>query len=97
MKEPISKLCINRAEKLAAAHPDDLPSDERGELDAHVAKCPACAAARAEYHLMDVLIRAYPSRGTLPGLFPPRLVLPESRDECDRSDDMPDEIVLSPY
>lgn len=78
MKEPISKPCINWAEKLAATHPDDLSSDERGELDGHLAKCSVCATVYAEYHLIDALIRAYPSRGGLPGLFPPRLVLPES-------------------
>lgn len=83
MKEPISKPCITWTEKLAAIHPDNLSSDERSELNAHITTCPACAAVRAEYHLIDVLIRAYPTCEVLSGLIPPRLVLPESRNECD--------------
>ncbi len=81
MKEPISNPCMTWIEKLAATHPDDLLSDERSELNAHLTMCPACAAVYAEYRLIDVLIRAYPTCEVLSGLIPPRLVLPEGRDE----------------
>ena len=79
MKEPMKKPCAAWTEKLAARHPGDLSTDECAGLNAHIAVCPACAAVSAEYLLIDALILAYPSGGTLPVLLAPRLVLPESR------------------
>jgi hypothetical protein len=64
--------CREWAERLAAAHPDDLAPAERAALEAHVASCQACLGARANYHLMDTLIRGLPAPAPLPAI-PPRL------------------------
>ncbi len=56
-----TKVCNTWAEKLAARHPDDLSPAERAELDAHVASCPNCGAARQEYDLLTSHIRALPA------------------------------------
>lgn len=52
--------CTVWAEKLAAAHPNDLSIAERTALNAHVAACPACAAVRNEYREMDARILGLP-------------------------------------
>jgi hypothetical protein len=51
--------CAAWAHALAAG-PDDLSVTERAALDAHVATCEACAAARADYMRMDALILSLP-------------------------------------
>lgn len=65
MKSPMFQPCAEWAEKLVATHPDDLSPTEWAALEAHIAQCPACAAVRAEYRLMDDLIRNYPVREAL--------------------------------
>jgi len=57
------------AEKLALRQEELSPAD-REALAAHVQTCPACAAARQDYHFLDTGLRALP----LPALKPlPRL------------------------
>jgi len=73
MKTPIAALCAEWAPLLAASHPDDLLPNQQAALEAHVASCPACAAARADYLAMDGLIRRLPAPTPLPGL-PPALL-----------------------
>jgi len=51
-----------------AAGPDGLSITERAALDAHVATCEACAAARADYARMDALIHGLPALTPLAGL-----------------------------
>ncbi len=53
---------------LLAAHPDTLSAAERRALDAHVASCQACAAARADFQRMDARIRSLPDPPIRPGL-----------------------------
>jgi hypothetical protein len=48
--------CAEWKEQLAATHPDDLSPSDRAALERHVATCSACAAVRAEYHIIDALI-----------------------------------------
>ena len=61
--------CMAWAEKLALRQEDLAPAD-RAALAAHIQTCPACAAAQADYHLLDSGLRALP----LPALKPlPRL------------------------
>ncbi len=72
MKRSLSAPCAGWAERLAAVHPDDLSPSARAALDAHVASCLACAAARAEYLLMDARMHDLPPTAPLPSL-PPRL------------------------
>lgn len=76
MKDPIFQPCAAWAEKLAAKHPDDLSQTEWAELEDHLAHCPACAAVRAEYRLMDERIRDYPARQALLNPPPPPLLIP---------------------
>src|SRR5260221_1491519 len=73
MKTPISAPCAEWAPLLAASHPDNLLPDQEAALEAHVASCPACTAARADYLAMDGLIRRLPVPTPLPGL-PPALL-----------------------
>jgi hypothetical protein len=65
MKDPMFQPCAAWAEKLAATHPDDLSPTEWAALEAHIAHCPACAAIRVEYRLMDDRIRNYPASEAL--------------------------------
>src|SRR5260370_37724230 len=61
--------CMAWAEKLALRQEDLAPAD-RAALAAHIQTCPACEAARADYHFLDARLRALP----LPALKPlPRL------------------------
>ena len=73
MKDSLFEACPVWAEKLAAAHPDDLSLTELAALESHVKECPACAAIRFEYRLMDARIRDYPSVESLSGILPPPL------------------------
>jgi hypothetical protein len=63
----IKRPCAAWANFLAAA-PEDLTAAERAALDAHVATCEACAAARADYARMDALIRSLPAPAPLVSL-----------------------------
>jgi len=63
----IKRPCSSWANHLAAG-PDDLTAAERAALDAHVATCEACAAARADYARMDALIRGLPPATPLASL-----------------------------
>lgn len=78
MKDPMFKPCAAWAEKLAATHPDDLSPTEQAALEAHVAECPACAAVRAEYRLMDVRILEFPANESQP--IPPPLRIQKIAD-----------------
>src|SRR6266567_8186796 len=69
MKDPMIQPCKAWAEKLAATHPDDLTPSEWTKLKDHITRCPACAAVRAEYLLMDERISNYPVNESL--LCPP--------------------------
>ncbi len=73
MKRRKPRPCDAWAEQLAALHPTDLSSAERAALAAHLATCPACAAARADYWRMDAQIRRLPDPQPFAGL-PPRLL-----------------------
>lgn len=61
MKNPLMNPCAAWAKKLAATHPDDLSPSEQSALLAHLEKCPACAAIRLEYQLMDSRVHNYPA------------------------------------
>jgi|GEM_PF-6754334 len=63
----IKRPCAAWANSLAA-DPDDLTATERAALDAHVATCEACAAARADYTRMDAMIRGLPAPAPLKSL-----------------------------
>ncbi len=73
MKRRMPRPCDTWAEQLAALHPADLTSAERAALAAHLATCPTCAAARADYQRMDMQIRRLPDPQPFDGL-PPRLL-----------------------
>jgi anti-sigma factor RsiW len=75
MKDPMFKPCATWAEKLAATHQDDLSTSEWAALEAHIAKCPACAAVREEYRQMDARIRDFPSKECLLNLSLPPLCI----------------------
>jgi hypothetical protein len=64
---PIKRPCAAWASSLAAG-PEDLTVVERAALDAHVATCAACAAARSDYARMDTLIRGLPAPAPLASL-----------------------------
>lgn len=63
MKNRMINPCAVWAKKLAATRLDDLSPSEQTALLAHLEKCPACAAIRLEYQLMDARIHNYPARG----------------------------------
>lgn len=63
-QDTISRPCAAWANALAS-NPDDLSAAECAALDAHVATCDACAAARADYAQMDALIRGLPAPAPL--------------------------------
>ena len=81
MKDPMFKPCAAWAEKLAATHPDDLSPSERAALEAHIAECPACAAVRDEYRLMDTRILDFPARESILNLSPPPLGIWKTGDD----------------
>lgn len=60
MKQAPSQPCAARAARLAARHPSDLSPAEHADLQAHLTTCPACAAASADYALMETAIRQLP-------------------------------------
>jgi anti-sigma factor RsiW len=62
------------AQLLAITHPDDLSPSQRAALEAHLAICPGCAAARADYLRMDAYIQHLPTSRPLPA-FPPQLLV----------------------
>lgn len=68
MKQPheMPQPCRQWAKRLAATYLEDLAPIERRALQAHIAACPACAAALAEYHVMDAGIHALPAVEPLP-------------------------------
>ncbi len=68
MNHSMEILCIVWWEKLAATHPDDLFPSEQQALERHVASCPACAAVRAEYQVIDALLLAGEDLEPLPVL-----------------------------
>ena len=72
MKPLVPRPCAHWA-KFLDAHPEDLAPADRAALDAHIAACPACAAARAGNQDMDARIRRLPDPVPLPG-FPTRLL-----------------------
>ncbi|HEY7357079.1 MAG TPA: sialidase family protein, partial [Ktedonobacterales bacterium] len=74
MTNPLPQPCARWA-NLLAAHPDTLSPAERRALDAHVARCQACAAARADYQRMDTRIRSLPDPRIRPDLPPWLLAL----------------------
>ena len=57
MEDNMLAPCVNWQEKLAVLHPDALSPAERADLDAHMAGCPGCTAAFADYQKMDSMIR----------------------------------------
>src|SRR5689334_405240 len=63
--------------RLLAAGPADFTAAERAALDAHVATCAACAAARADYVRMDAQMRSLPAPAALASL--PALLANEGR------------------
>ncbi|HEU5198884.1 MAG TPA: zf-HC2 domain-containing protein, partial [Ktedonobacterales bacterium] len=67
------------------AHPEDLAPADRAALDAHIATCPACAAARADNQDIDARIRSLPDPTPLPGLSPRLLALWEEEDRQKRA------------
>jgi hypothetical protein len=68
--------CVEWAEKLTL-RPQDLSFLERTELERHLRTCSACSAVQAEYHSLDIQLRALP----LPTIKPlPRLALPKDED-----------------
>src|SRR5690348_14737209 len=81
MKDPRFQPCAGWAKKLAATHLDDLSPTQWAELEAHIAHCPACAAVRAEYRLMDEVIRNYPADQTSLHPPPPIPTFASRRDE----------------
>ncbi len=73
MNESMVMPCAEWAEKLTAAHPDDLPPSEREELEDHVGSCAACAIVRAQYRAVETLIRDLPADDA-PADIPPKLL-----------------------
>ncbi len=61
MKQRHSSHCPRWAPYLAALHPADLSPEEQRGLAAHLAICPACAEARADYLAMAARIERLPS------------------------------------
>src|SRR5579864_4287642 len=57
MEENILRPCATWEDKLATLHSNDLSNAEREALNEHMAGCPGCAAAFADYKKMDSLIR----------------------------------------
>ena len=72
MKPLLPGPCAHWA-KFLDAHPADLAPADSAALDAHIATCPACAAARADNQDLDARIRGLPDPAPLPG-FPSRLL-----------------------
>ena len=62
MNNPLVNPCAIWAKKLATTRLEDLSPSEQTALLTHLEKCPACAAIRLEYKLMDARIRNYPAR-----------------------------------
>ncbi len=61
MKTSVPHPCPAWAEKLAAVHRNDLSSEERAALEAHVATCEQCRAAQQRYAHMDAAILGLPA------------------------------------
>src|SRR5262245_54436164 len=57
---------------LPLTHPADLSPEQRAALEAHLASCSACAAARADYGRLDQAIQRVPTSRPLPA-FPAEL------------------------
>lgn len=74
MTDLLPQPCARWAD-LLAAHPDDLSTEERRALDAHVASCQACVAVRADYQRMSARIRSLPDPRMRPDLPPWLLAL----------------------
>src|SRR5262245_44002423 len=70
--------------RLLAPRPEDLSSAEREALDAHLATCAACTAAREDYARMDALIRGLPAPRPLPGLPEKLLALWDVEERAER-------------
>ncbi len=81
--------CREWAEKLAAAHPADLPLSERAALNQHVATCAACAAVRDEYRSMDAFILELPTVAPLPASMIQLERLEEASKERDETFSIP--------
>jgi hypothetical protein len=73
MSIPMPDPCPEWANLLNATHPDDLLPSQQTALDAHLATCAACAAARADYARLDAYIQRLPTSRPLPA-FPPKLL-----------------------
>jgi anti-sigma factor RsiW len=56
--------CEEWAPKLAALHAGDLSPAERAALEAHLAACPTCAAALADYQMLAEQVRHLPERAS---------------------------------
>src|ERR1051326_5923902 len=65
MKHSKINSCAVWAKKLATSHLEDFSPSEQAALLAHLEKCPACAAIRLEYQLMDARIHSYPAKERL--------------------------------
>lgn len=76
MKNPMINSCAGWAKKLADTRLRELSPSEQTALLAHLEKCPACAAIRLEYQLMDTRIRSYPAKER-PLHWSPPSVMPE--------------------
>ena len=68
----ITPPCEQWAPKLAALHAADLSSEDRAELEAHLASCPACTTALADYQMLAEQVRTLPNRASQQAL-PPKL------------------------
>lgn len=75
MKQAPSQPCSAWATRLAARHPSDLSPADSADLQAHLQTCSACAAAHADYALMETAIRQ------LPPVAPLELLLSERFEE----------------
>jgi hypothetical protein len=72
MDKPTTPPCEEWAPKLAALHADDLSPADRAALEAHLASCPACTAALADYQWLAEQVRTLPNRAAQQEL-PPKL------------------------
>jgi hypothetical protein len=76
MKKPAINSCIIWAKKLADTRLDDLSPSEQAALQDHLEKCPACAAIRLEYQLMDTRLQNYLA-DERPFQYAPRRLIPD--------------------
>lgn len=72
MRNVVPPPCPEWEAWLPLTHPDDLSPERRAALEAHLATCSACAAARADYERLDQAIQRVPTSRPLP-VFPPEL------------------------